>query len=140
MEKPIIGITTGDLNGIGLELVIKIFSDSRMLDYCTPVLFASNKALNYYRRIVTDHTLNFNSIKSFDKLTPKQFNVFNCWEEEVPIHPGTLTEIGGKYAVRSLSVAVQCLKDGDIHALVTAPIHKANTSCPTLSTPGTRLS
>lgn len=130
MEKPIIGITTGDLNGVGLEVTIKIFSDSRMLEYCTPVLFASNKAINYYRRIVTEHALNFNSIKSFQKLNPKQFNVFNCWEEEVPIHPGVLSEEGGKYAVRSLEVAAQCLKDGEIDALVTAPIHKANTQLP----------
>lgn len=130
MERPIIGITTGDLNGVGLELIIKIFSDSRMLDCCVPVLFASNKALNYYRRIVTEYNLNFNSIKSFQKLNPKQFNVFNCWEEEVPIHPGQLTEEGGKYAVRSLTVAVQCLKDGEINALVTSPIHKANTHLP----------
>lgn len=130
MEKPIIGITTGDLNGIGLETTIKVFADSRMLEYCTPVLFASNKAINYYRRIVSDYNLNFNSIKSFQKLNTKQLNVFNCWEEEVPIHPGMLTEMGGKYAVRSLTVAAQCLKDGEIDALVTAPIHKANTQLP----------
>jgi 4-hydroxythreonine-4-phosphate dehydrogenase len=130
MEKPIIGITTGDLNGIGLELIIKIFSDNRMLDHCIPVIFASNKAINYYRRIVTDHTFNFTSIKNFDQLKPKQANVFNCWEEEVSIHPGTLTDISGKYAVRSLTVAAQCLKDGDIDALVTAPIHKLNTQLP----------
>lgn len=130
MEKPIIGITTGDLNGVGLELIIKICSDSRMLELCTPVIFASNKAVNYYRRIVTDHPFNFASTKSFDSLNPKQTNVFNCWEEEVAITPGELTEIGGKYAVRSLLVAAQCLKDGEIDAIVTAPIHKKNTQTP----------
>lgn len=130
MEKPIIGITTGDLNGVGLELIIKICSDSRMLDLCTPVIFASNKAVNYYRRIVTDHPFNFASTKSFDSLNPKQTNVFNCWEEEVAIAPGELTETGGKYAVRSLLVAAQCLKDGEIDAIVTAPIHKKNTQTP----------
>lgn len=129
-DKPIIGITTGDLNGIGLEIIIKSFSDNRMLDFCTPVIFASNKAVNYYRRVVPDFPLNFNSIKSFAQVNPKQVNVFNCWEEEVLIQPGVLTEIGGKYAVRSLIVAAQCLKDGDIQALVTAPIHKANTQTP----------
>lgn len=130
MEKPIIGLTTGDLNGIGLELIIKIFSDNRMLDHCTPVIFASNKAINYYRRIVTDHNLNFVSIKNFGQLNPKQVNVFNCWDEEVSIHPGMLSEVSGKYAVRSLTVAAQCLKDNDIDALVTAPIHKLNTQLP----------
>lgn len=130
MEKPVIGITTGDLNGIGLELIIKIFSDNRMLDLCTPVIFASNKAINFYRRIVTDYQLNFASIKSFDTINPKQVNVFNCWEEEVAITPGELTPEGGKYAVRSLLVAAQCLKDGQLDAIVTAPIHKKNTQVP----------
>lgn len=127
MEKPIIGITTGDINGIGLELIIKTFSDNRMLDLCTPVIFASNKVINYYRRIVTEYNFTFTSTKDLTKLNPKQVNVFNCWDEEVPIQPGTLTEMGGKYAVRSLMVAAQCLKDGEIDAIVTAPIHKSNT-------------
>ncbi len=130
MEKPIIGITSGDLNGVGLELIIKIFSDNRMLDLCTPVIFASNKVINYYRRIVTDHQFNFASTKSFENLNPKQVTVFNCWEEEVAIAPGELTDESGKYAVRSLLVAAQCLKDGQIDAIVTAPIHKKNTQTP----------
>ncbi|HTN45338.1 MAG TPA: 4-hydroxythreonine-4-phosphate dehydrogenase PdxA [Flavipsychrobacter sp.] len=127
MEKPIIGITTGDINGIGPELIIKTFSDNRILELCTPVIFASNKLINYYRRIVEETPFNFSSTKDFSKLNPKQPNVFNCWEEEVPLQPGALTETGGKYAVRSLQVATQCLKDGQIDALVTAPIHKGNT-------------
>jgi 4-hydroxythreonine-4-phosphate dehydrogenase len=126
-EKPILGITTGDINGIGLEIIIKTFSDNRMLDLCTPVIFASNRVINYYRRIVPEHTLNFNSTKDLTKLNFKQVNIFNCWEEEVPIQPGVLTEVGGKYALRSLQVAVQCMKDGQLDGLITAPIHKANT-------------
>lgn len=129
-EKPIIGITTGDINGIGPELIIKTFSDNRMLDLCTPVVFASNKLMNFYRRIVTEHSFNFTSTKDLARLNPKQVNVFNCWEEEVPVQPGALTEAGGKYAVRSLMVAAQCLKDGQLDALVTAPINKANTQTP----------
>ncbi len=129
-EKPIIGITTGDLNGIGPEIIIKTFSDSRMLDLCTPVIFASNKLINFYRKIVNEAPFNFTSTKDLTKLNPRQVNVFTCWEEEVPIQPGTLTESGGKYAVRSLLVAAQCLKDGQIDAIVTAPIHKANTKLP----------
>lgn len=126
MEKPIIGITTGDINGIGPEIIIKALSDSRILDLCTPIVFSSNKVINYYRRIAVDHQLVFNSTKEMDKLNPKQVNVFNCWEEEVSIQPGVLTEAGGKYAVRSLQVATQCLKDGQLDALVTGPIHKSN--------------
>lgn len=126
MEKPIIGITTGDINGIGPEIIIKALSDNRILDLCTPIVFSSNKVINYYRRIAVDHQLVFNSTKEMDKLNPKQVNVFNCWEEEVSIQPGVLTEAGGKYAVRSLQVATQCLKDGQLDALVTGPINKSN--------------
>ena len=129
-EKPIIGITTGDLNGIGTEVIIKTFSDNRMLELCTPVIFASNKVINYYRRIATEHTFNFTSTKDLTKLNPKQVNVFNCWDEEVPIQPGVLTEAAGKYALRSLMVATQCLKDGQLDAIVTAPLHKSNTNIP----------
>jgi 4-hydroxythreonine-4-phosphate dehydrogenase len=127
MEKPIVGFTTGDINGIGIELIIKVLSDARILDMCMPVVFASNKVINYYRRTVSDCTFNFNSIKSFDQINPKQVSVFNCWDEEVNIQPGSLNDIGGKYAIRSLIVAAQCLKDRQINALVTAPIHKSNT-------------
>jgi 4-hydroxythreonine-4-phosphate dehydrogenase len=129
-EKPVIGITTGDLNGIGLELIIKALSDNRIMDLCTPVVFASNKVINYYRRLLTEYPFNFTSTKDLTKLNYKQVNIFNCWEEEVPIQPGMLTDISGKYAIRSLMVAAQCLKDGQLDALVTAPIHKGNTQHP----------
>ena len=135
-EKPVIGITTGDLNGIGCEVIIKTFSDNRMLDLCTPVIFASNKVINYYRRIVTEHTFNFSSTKDLTKLNPKQVNIFNCWDEEVPVQPGVLTDAAGKYAIRSLMVATQCLKDGQLDGIVTAPIHKSNTNVPDFSYTG----
>lgn len=128
MEKPIIGITTGDLNGVGPEVIIKTFADSRMLDICTPVIFASNKLINYYRKLIPDIQFNFGSTKDMTKLVPKQVNIFNCWEDEVPLQPGVLTESGGKYAIRSLQVATQCLKDGELDGLVTAPFHKSNTT------------
>ena len=126
-EKPVIGVTIGDLNGVGPELIIKTFSDNRIIELCTPVIFSSNKVINYYRRAVEDQHLNFHSTKDLNNLNLKQINVFNCWDEEVPIQPGVLTDQSGKYAIRSLMVAAQCLKDGQLDALVTAPIHKANT-------------
>ncbi len=129
-EKPVIGITTGDLNGIGIEVIIKTFSDNRFLDLCTPVIFASNKVINFYRKTTAEMPFNFTSTKDMTKLNPKQVNIFNCWEDEVPLQPGVLTEAGGKYAVRSLLVATQCLKDGELDAIVTAPIHKSNTNLP----------
>jgi 4-hydroxythreonine-4-phosphate dehydrogenase len=126
-EKPVIGITTGDLNGIGPELIIKTFSDNRILDLCTPVIFTSNKVINFYRKMAPDVQFNFTSTKDLSNLNPKQVNIFTCWEEEVPIVPGTLSEAAGKYAIRSLMVATQCLKDKQLDAIVTAPIHKSNT-------------
>lgn len=130
INKPVIGITTGDLNGIGVEVIIKTFSDPRMLEFCTPVIFASNKVINYYRKIAVDLPFNFTSTKDLTKINHKQVNIFNCWEDEVPIQPGVLTEAGGKYAIRSLMVATQCLKDGELNGIVTAPIHKGNTNLP----------
>lgn len=125
-QKPVIGITIGDLNGIGPELIIKTFSDHRILELCTPIIFASNKVINFYRKSVPDLNFNYQSIKEFNRINYKQINIFNCWEEEVSIMPGQLSDIGGKYAVRSLHAAVQALKEGKIQGVVTAPIHKKN--------------
>src|ERR1051325_28670 len=108
--KPTIGITCGDLNGVGIELMIKAFSDNRVLDQCTPVIFASNKVINFYRKSIPEVNFNYQSTKELNKLNPKQVNVFNCWEEEVTITPGQLTDIGGSYAVKSLRAASEALK------------------------------
>ncbi len=126
LQKPVIGFTCGDLNGIGIELIIKALTDHRILEMCIPVVFASNKSINFYRKSLPDINFAYNSTKEFNKLSHKQINVFNCWEEEVAINPGILNETGGKYALLSLQQAVKALKDKNIDALVTAPIHKKN--------------
>jgi len=126
VQKPIIGFTCGDLNGIGIELIIKALGDSRILDQCTPVVFGSNKIINFYRKSLPEINFVYQSSKDFTKLNFKQVNVINCWEEEVPMNPGLLNEAGGAYARRSLIAGVEALKAGDIHGLVTAPIHKKN--------------
>ncbi|HSU28789.1 MAG TPA: 4-hydroxythreonine-4-phosphate dehydrogenase PdxA [Chitinophagaceae bacterium] len=128
--KPNIGVSCGDLNGVGIELIIKVFSDNRILEQCTPVIFASNKAINFYRKSITETNFNYQNIKEFNRITPKQVNLFNCWEEEVSINPGVLNEIGGKYAVLSLQTAVAALKQKHIDGLITAPIHKKNIQSP----------
>ena len=130
VQKPVVGFSCGDLNGIGLEIIIKTLADGRILDLCTPVLFASNKALNFYRKGLPEGNFQFQSLKEFGRLNPKMINVFNCWEEEVAINPGQLTEAGGAYARVSLMQATQALKEGHLQALVTAPIHKANIQAP----------
>ena len=126
IRKPVIGFTCGDLNGIGLELIIKSLSDSRILDFMVPVVFANNKTINFYRKGLPEFSLNFAVLNDLSKLNPKQVNVFNCWEEEVEITPGELTATGGKYALISLEKAVEALKNKTIDGIVTAPIHKKN--------------
>lgn len=125
-KKPIIGITCGDVNGIGLELIIKSLSDNRLLDFCIPVVFASNKVINFYRKTIPETNFSYSNIKDFNKINHKQTNIFNCWDEDVVITPGELTDAGGQYATLSLEAATKALKDGEIDGLVTAPIHKKN--------------
>lgn len=136
MNKPIIGVSCGDLNGIGTELIIKTFSDHRILEHCTPVIFASNKLINFYKKSIPEAHFNYQSLKDFTRINYKQLNVFNCWEEEVVINPGQLNETGGKYAVLSLLAAAEALQQGHIHGLVTAPIHKKNVQSPSFGFTG----
>src|SRR5204863_6736691 len=135
-NKPVIGITSCDLNGIGIELIIKVFSDSRILEQCTPVIFSSNKAINFYKKSVPDANMNYQQVKDLSYLNPKQVNIFNCWEEEVAITPGQLTDTGGRYAIKSLVAATRALKEKKIQGLVTAPIHKKNIQSPDFSYTG----
>jgi 4-hydroxythreonine-4-phosphate dehydrogenase len=125
-QKPVIGFSCGDINGIGTELIIKTLSDNRILDFCTPVVFASNKSINFYRKALPDINFTYSAIKDFTKPNIKQVNIFNCWDEEVAITPGQLNELGGTYAWKSLKAAVEALQKNQIHGLVTAPIHKKN--------------
>jgi len=126
VEKPLIGITCGDVNGIGTELIIKTLSDNRILEFCTPIFFGSNKLINFYRKSMPDLNLNWQNIKELNRVNSKQVNIVNCWEEDIVIQPGQLNDNGGKYAIRSLLAAVAALKKNEIHGLVTAPIHKKN--------------
>lgn len=124
--RPVIGFSCGDLNGIGIELIIKTVADNRILDICTPVIFASGKAINFYRKSLPEYNFSYQNIKDFSRVNARQVNVFTSWEEDVAIQPGQLTDPGGMYAVKSLTDAVTALRDNHIHGLVTAPIHKKN--------------
>ena len=135
-NKPVIGITCGDINGIGLELIIKTVGDARLLEICTPVIFASNKVLNFYRKGLPEINFNFSSLKDASRINHKQVNLYNCWEDEVAVTPGLLNETGGKYAVISLVTAAEALKENKIDGLVTAPIHKKNTHSDTFNFTG----
>lgn len=131
-----VGFSSGDLNGIGPELIIKTLSDNRLLDFCVPLIFANNKVLNFYRKGIPDTNFSFSSVKDLSKLNPRQVNLLNCWEEDINVEPGVLNDGGGKYAGISLLSAAQALKDGVIQILVTAPVHKKNIQSPEFSYTG----
>jgi len=119
-----IGITIGDFNGIGPEVIIKALSDERFASKFTPIIYGSSKVMAYHKNIVNDVELNFFNITSAERSSKDKINVINCWDENVNITLGKATSDGGKYAYIALDRAVQDLKNGLIDALVTAPINK----------------
>jgi 4-hydroxythreonine-4-phosphate dehydrogenase len=124
MEKLKIGISIGDVNGIGLEVIIKTLADTKVLDYCTPIVYGHTKVASFYRRATEVNELNFNVIDHPSKAIPKRANMINCWTEDVKIEPGVTNKEVGKYAFLSLQHATNDLLAGEIDALVTAPINK----------------
>lgn len=125
-ELPVVGISIGDINGIGPEVTIKALSDKRMLGMMTPVVFASTKVLSYYRKQCGLDDFNFMTVKGIEAIAYGKVNVINCWEEPVPLEPGKMTSEGGNAAWQSLKKATEQLKMGTLDALVTAPINKHN--------------
>ncbi|WP_345953605.1 4-hydroxythreonine-4-phosphate dehydrogenase PdxA [Mucilaginibacter sp. PAMB04168] len=135
-EKLKIGISIGDVNGVGLEVIIKTLADSRIFDYCTPIVYGHTKVASFHRRTVQVHDLNFNVIDSPANAHHKKANIINCWEEDVKIELGAANETGGKYAFLSLQRATDDLISGQIDALVTAPINKDNIQNEEFNFPG----
>lgn len=124
-EKIIVGISVGDINGIGIEIILKTFEDIRMLDFCTPIIFASTKVLSYHKKALNINT-QVHGIESIDNAISNKVNVLNVWKEIVDIDLGKPTETSGKYAFESLQSATNALRDKKIDVLVTAPINKNN--------------
>jgi 4-hydroxythreonine-4-phosphate dehydrogenase len=125
-KKIIVGISLGDVNGIGPEIVIKSLLEPEIMDICTPVIFSSQKTVSYFRNVVGSQEFNFQAIKDFSQLQTKKPNVFVCYEEEVQIEMGKSTSTGGKYALKSLEAATKAILAKQIDVLVTAPINKHN--------------
>ncbi len=134
-NKIIVGISVGDINGIGIEIILKTFEDKRMLDFCTPVLFASNKLISYHKKNLKLNN-SIHSINSIDKITHGKINLVNSWKEEVKIELGKTTKIGGKFAHKSLKAATTALKNDAIDILLTAPISKDNIQSEEFNFPG----
>lgn len=123
-EKPRVGITIGDLNGIGPEVVMKALADNRILGMVTPVIYGSAKALSFYKKLLALEEFNFAPVKGKGQFVARSINVVNCWEEVVEINPGKPTRETGKAALKALQCACDELKEGLIDALVTAPVDK----------------
>lgn len=134
-EKIRLGISIGDLNGIGSEVVLKTFEDSRMLDFCTPVIFASVKILSFLKKHYKSNT-NLHGIDNASQILDGKVNVLNVWKETVSINFGKEDEKVGSYAIKSLKSATQALKNNEIDVLVTAPINKHSIQSEEFKFPG----
>jgi len=134
-DKIIVGISIGDLNGIGVEVILKTFQDKRMLDFCTPVIFGATKVISYHKKALGIETP-VHGIAAITQVNHSKINVLNIWKEEVAIELGKTTKISGDYAAKSLASAVKHLKENKIDVLVTAPINKENIQSDTFNFPG----
>lgn len=134
-ENIILGISIGDMNGVGPEVILKTFEDQRMMELCTPVVFGNAKLLSFIKKIVNCQT-NIHGIDSLDQIQKGKFNVLNLWKEGVNLDFGTLDDVVGQYAIKSFVAATKALKNNEIDALVTAPINKYNIQSEEFQFPG----
>lgn len=125
-QLPVIGISLGDINGIGPEVVIKALEDKRILDQMTPVIYGSSKVISFYRKQLGYDQFNFMTIKDINNIAYGKVNVVNCWDHNMEVTPGKVTEAGGSAAWLALKKAAEELKTGFLDAIVTAPINKNN--------------
>jgi len=134
-----VGISIGDVNGIGLEIIIKTLANSHIYDYCVPVVYGHTKLASFYRRTTHINELNFSVINHPSDISgkdPKKPYMINCWDNDIKIEPGIVNAEVGKYSFISLERATNDLINGDIDALVTAPINKDNIQSELFNFPG----
>lgn len=134
-ENIIVGISVGDLNGIGSEIILKTFEDTRMLELCTPVIFANVKILSFIKKNL-ELTAQLHGIDKLDQIVIGKINVLNVWREGVDLNFGKNDDNVGKYAIKSFVTATKALKEGQIDVLVTAPINKYNIQSEDFKFPG----
>ncbi len=121
-----VGITQGDINGIGYEVILKTFADIRMAEICIPVIYGSAKVAAYHRKAMELQSVSFNQINNAKDASVNKVNIINCINEETKVELGQSTPVAGEAAYKSLEKAVADLKNGVIDVLVTAPINKHN--------------
>jgi 4-hydroxythreonine-4-phosphate dehydrogenase len=135
-KKPNIGITIGDFNGVGPELIIKILQDTRINNICTPIIYGSGKILTKYKRLLDIEQFNYHQYNPNSYLNEKKPNVINCWQDNFEVNPGKVTKEAGKCAFLALEKATEDLKSGFLDGLVTCPINKSNIQSEEFKFPG----
>ena len=124
-DKIVVGITQGDSNGIGYEVIIKALADPRILDQFTPVIYGSSKLFGFYRKTIPEvEQMDTNAINSASEAHAKRINIVNCLPDSTFAEPGQATPESAKSAIKSLETAIRELKEGKIDVLVTGPINK----------------
>lgn len=123
--KPKIGITLGDFNGVGPEIIIKSLMDHIVSNHLTPVVYASVKVMSHYRKLLGYNDFQFHIAKNIQEVHSGKANLINCWEEELEIKTGTPQGVAGSYAIRSLDLALKDAMDGNLDGIVTAPVNKS---------------
>jgi 4-hydroxythreonine-4-phosphate dehydrogenase len=134
-ENIIVGISIGDLNGIGSEVILKTFEDTRMLELCTPVIFANVKIVSFLKKELKLDTA-IHGIDKLEQLVVGKINVLNVWREGVNLEFGKNDDVVGSYAIKSFVAATKALKEGFVDVLVTAPINKYNIQSEEFKFPG----
>ncbi len=136
-DRLVIGISLGDYNGIGPEVILKALQNNRLQKICTPVIYGSMRILNRYRNLLDFKDWTLNGIQSIGQISHKLTNVITCWPDQTQeIQPGQVTPEAGQAALACLQRAVDDLKGGHIDALVTAPINKYNIQSDAFQFPG----
>src|ERR1017187_1403697 len=135
-HKPIVGISIGDVNGIGMEVIIKTFADARMTEFCTPIIYGSGSAISYHRKAMEGVTFNTHQIRDAREAHQNKVNLINCWPDAIRITLGQPSAEGGQYALLSLECMVIDAKEGKLDAIVTAPIDKHTIQSETFKFPG----
>lgn len=130
-----VGITHGDMNGIGYEVILKTFSDPTLFEWCTPILYGSPKVAAYHRKALNLQT-NFSIVNSLDEVQDGRLNVLNCTDDELKVELSKPTPEAGKAALDALETALKNYRDGEIDVLVTAPINKHTIQSDTFHFPG----
>ncbi len=131
-----VGITHGDINGIGYEVIIKTFTDNRLLELFTPIIYGHSKVASYHRKQTPAGDISFNLIRESRQANPKRVNIINCTENDLKIDLGQSTAQAGEAAFLALEMAIKDLKAGNIDVLVTAPINKQNIQSVSFDFPG----